>query len=926
MDVSREPKVGATADAENTDMAGQKTDTAKRTFDALSKLAESDSEPEMDTQSRPPARTNLVARLKPQLSDNSSDSSEDDEDDGDAYERVKKMLMAGPEEKAPPAKPAQPTRHISASSSEDEEDMPVRRQRVVRKEPSNSLKASSPTMARSRTSSPGLFVTPDASPVKKSTRIFSASDDDEGTTATEGHNQDLEERVRRIRAERLALQKKEQQADLRKEKAARRNAGSDSSDGENGRRLTQSTRPARKAGKKALEEMAREQQRISRNMQLTHQAKTKKKYNTKDLLRRFAPAHADADAEIVQSMPTPEASSIHHSSDAEQRETPPSSPPTQQTDSVEPRKLDKGKERADERPRTPQPMVEAQSTHADTEMVELSDSDDEPQKSRTTSRFPVFDRIPQAQNRQAASYVLLRHLAHLTSPGKSGPKDRKSMNMSELQASLAQKAREQALKERLEKIEDLRRRGIHVETEEEREKHQLEVEDLVAQFEKAREEDRKLAKREREEAKKNGETIDELPSSDESDDDDYVGSGDEGAVEHENAGGSEQEAELELSGSEDEDMGDVDEEDQDEMAAPDSPIDDAADESQDEADQPDHDNDAAASEAEDEAPLPPVRQQTGKRSRHVVLDDEDEDEGETDSKAEKAAAQATQLPSQTQEMDAMAAFGFDNAAGGIGLTQAFASSMATLNSKINQSHALDDEPEQDSMDFFKSLPDTQAGASFTDTADMIVPNSQQAANQQDEAQASLGMSSLMQTIDLEPTQQSEMFEPTQDTGFQLPRSPAGLDQPPSTIDTVMMSVAESPMPKKKGRLQRGRRAVPVLSDIDDDADVSDVEAEQPNGTAVSEDAFAILAKAAKRQKKLAEKFNKKTSWAKEAVQEQAEESEDEYAGLGGASDEDSGEDDEELAEMIDSNDVKVNERELAAFYAYVYPSRFVTLS
>lgn len=924
MDSAPEPQVGVIADAVNTDMAGQQTDTTKRIFNALSKLAESDSEPEMDTQPRPPARTNLVSRLKLQLSDDSSESSEDEEDDGNAYERVKRMLMSAPEEKTPQTKAAQHAKQFSASSSEDEEEMPGRRQRVLRKERSESAKASSPTMVRSRTPSPGLFVTPDASPVKKATRTLSASDKEE-EPAKDSHNKDLEERVRRIRAERLALQKKERQAERRKDMSARRDAGSDTSDGESGRRLTQSTRPARKAGKKALEEMAREQQRISRNMQLTHQVKTKKKYSTKDLLLRFAPAQAGATSDIVQSMPTPAASSVHHSSEAELRDTPPSSPPTQKTDLLELRKLGKGKGRANEPRASPQPMAKPQSTSEDAEMVELSDSDDELQKSWSTSRFPVFDKIPQSWNQQAESYVLLRHLAHLTSPGKMGSKGPKSMNMTELQASLAQKAREQALEERLEKIEDLKRRGIHIETEEEREKHQLEVEDLVAQFEKAREEDRKLAKREHEEAKKNGETVDELPSSDESDDEDYVGSGDEGAVEQGNAEGSEAEAELELSGSsEDEEMGEVDEDDEpDEMAEPDGLIGNAAAESQDDADRPDDNHDVEASDAEEEGPLPPVRAQTGKRSRHVVLDDEDDDHEETEN-AEEASAQATQTPSQPQEIDAMAAFGFDNPAGGIGLTQAFASSMANLNSKFDQVHALDNEPEQDSMDFFKSLPETQAGASFADPADLIVPNSQQPANQRDEFQASLGMGSLMQMVEMEPTQRSETFEPTQDTGFQLPRSPAGLDQPPSTINTVMLAVAESPMPKRKGRLQRGRRAVPELSDIDDDADVSDVEAEHPHGTAVSEDAFAILAKAAKRQKKLAEKFNKKTSWAKEAIQEQAEESEDEYAGLGGVSDEDSGEDDEELAKMIDTNDVKVNERELAAFYAYVYPS-YVTI-
>jgi mediator of replication checkpoint protein 1 len=51
------------------------------------------------------------------------------------------------------------------------------------------------------------------------------------------------------------------------------------------------------------------------------------------------------------------------------------------------------------------------------------------------------------------------------------------------------------------------------------------------------------------------------------------------------------------------------------------------------------------------------------------------------------------------------------------------------------------------------------------------------------------------------------------------------------------------------------------------------------------------------------------------VEEQADESEDEYAGLGGASDEDSGEEDEEVEKMMDHGEVEADERKLAAFYA-----------
>ena len=72
---------------------------------------------------------------------------------------------------------------------------------------------------------------------------------------------------------------------------------------------------------------------------------------------------------------------------------------------------------------------------------------------------------------------------------------------------------------------------------------------------------------------------------------------------------------------------------------------------------------------------------------------------------------------------------------------------------------------------------------------------------------------------------------------------------------------------------------------------------------------------AKEQKKKEETFNKRTSAAREHLDEQAYESDDEYKGLGGASDEDSGEEDADLAEMIDTSDVKVDERKIAALFA-----------
>ncbi|KAF2001895.1 hypothetical protein P154DRAFT_544776 [Amniculicola lignicola CBS 123094] len=823
------------------------------------------------------------------------------------------------------------------SSSDGEDDFPVRavkaRRLVARKEKSASPRTSRSTTPRSRHSSPGLFFTPDASPVtSKGSKSVPRADNSAGSPQR-ATNTDLEARVKRIRAERQAKQK-EAREQARLNKLASKGTHDDSDDGPDsdpdgatGKLLTQSSRPTRKAGKKAMEEMIREQEKIRRNMQLTHQAKTKKRYGAKDLLSRFN--FASEAAPIV--LPTPEASYAMMSSDVEgnqESDTPPTSPPSQEDTAEKPhreaspetplitpevqekenlvpvleptspavQKVDKGKGRALEFQHVPvnplvpnaQPLLVRNALlkpkkPTAVEMVELSDSDDDAKAIQSKSRFPVFDRLPEKSKKESSSLLHLRHLAHLTSP-KRKVKGKVSLNSTELQWSLQQKARQQAHEAREEKIEELRARGIHIETEEEREKFQLEIEDLAGRLQKAREEDMKLGKLERDEAKKNGETIDGLVSSDESEDEDYVGSEVEEAGDAEE-GEDEEDADVELSGSEEE----MDEE---ETVDPEGLVDMEADEDMD-----------------DDTVNAPVRSRAVRKSRNVVLDDDDE-EGEI---ARPSTPKATPTQMATQD-DPMAAFGFGKGGVDISLTQAFAGTMADLESDSQAAHPLDKLPEQDSMDFLRSLPDTQPAAFFRPTTDFLVPNSQTQEDTQNGGMSELHLG-ISQLIENSPvfsrTQMSDVPEPTQDAGFELSRSPAGIAPSSSTVDTIMMSVLESPVVQRKGRLQR--RAA-KLSDIDDDnmsaySGDSDHEVSQK-----AKDAFLALKKGAKKQRKI-DNFNKKTSWARDAIEEQAEESEDEYAGIGGASDEDSGEEDEELAKMIDQNDVHVDERQLAQFYA-----------
>jgi mediator of replication checkpoint protein 1 len=860
-----------------------------------------------------------------------------------AYLRMKQRLAAAKETQEQQAqKPI--SIQATAISSDEEESMPVRK--PVRKSAGNtrsSPRASPSPSARSRQSSPGLFVSPGPSPVKKRSPVQIPAGPDSGELSQRASATDLQERVRRIRAERLAKQK-EEAAQSAQQKASRRSSKQDAisdDDAEVDRRLTQQSKPTRRAGKKAMEAMARDQQRISRNMQLTHQSKTKKRYTTKDLFTKFG-FNAPEEEEMT-APPTPEKTAGLVSSDVEapaMHDTPPTSPPRQEdmmekhtveADNMTPKaaviedlddttpvpsKLEKGKGRAPEFAHLPtrtwpaqaQPVtvhqVQVPVGAVEDMMVELSDSDDEA-KQAPKSRFAVFDKIRTKEQDESKSFVTLRHLAHLTSP-KQTRKGPKTISRSEMHFSLAQRARQQAQKAREEKIEELKRRGIHVETAEEREKHQMEVEDLVAQFEKQRQEDLKLAKMEKKEAKANGEA-DELPSSDE-EDEDYIGSGEENAAEDDNdEQEDEEEAELELSGSEDEPMGDDDAE---AASAANDLIDGAAEEDggTEAVDLPMAEVDEVADD--DDEPALPVRKSTTKRTRRVV---EDDDESDNEAKIPGS-------PTQQATQDAtMAAFGFGHSSPGPGLTQMFAGTMANL----NDSQATQEEAEQDSLDFLRSLPETQPGVTFSQTNDTLVPNSQLFATPRKESQAgaetqfSLGIGDLVGPSPSK-TQLSEAPEPTQDAGFSFSRSPAGFMAPISTVETVMMSVAESPIKKRNGKLQRGRREATVdLSDADEDlghadAELSDVDDIQRPPK--HRDAFRAMQKGAKKQKAL-EAYNKKTSAAKDVVEEQADESEDEYAGIGGASDDDSGEEDEDLKNMIDQSDVKVDERQIAAFYA-----------
>ena len=903
-------------------------------------------------------------------------------DGEDAYNRIRRQLLSGKGKQKSEDKLAQ-NEYGSDKVTSGEEEFPIQasrfRRRAKRKSKSPTPRTSPSSTPRSRGSSPGLFVSPRATsptqliPLKQTT----AADSDSDALFNPVHNARFQELVARKRAERKAQEeesRKKEREKLRLEALSARSrrferVDSDSDeDGEAGRRLTQQARPTRKASKKALEELSRETQRMNRNMQLAHQAKTKKKITTKDLFARFNFRQEDAGVVICpEGVQENNGSSVLASSDVEgqhEHNTPPTSPPSQDEHSVKEvegsvvlpaaaenidineelltwdevqdefiKRVDKGKGRAVESqhiPINPRVMQTTRSVFARNVRVVLPnkslskeidlDSDEDLQIVKPKSRFPVFDHLPKEENKDSRSLLTLRALAHLTSPGKQRQNGRTSMNPVELQASLQRRARQQAQIEREEKLNELRARGVIIQTEEEREKDQLELENLL---ERARKEAMELAKKEKENAKKDGKGDAEqgFMDSEDEEDDDWEGSSDEeveddGGVE---LSGSEEEMqvieELEGDGSDEESVGE--DEDADENMESSRLFNREAKEDGEEDSEQDNRN--ANEEASDEETIPvPVRRRTLNRFRHVI-DEDDSDDG----------SQRKYKPSQSTQDDGMAAFGFDNAnETSLGLTQMFAGTMANLRSQSQSADGLNDDSEQDSLAFLRNVPMATLpdfDTIITNTPqDFVVPNSQVSTSQQkDESTTaaepliSLNLSqfkSQSQTT-FSHTQLSDIPEPTQDVGFELSRSPAGLVAPPSTIDTVIMAVTESPIVKKKGRLLRCKEAVLALSDVDEDEAAPSLDSGGDDEFEISANAFDVMRKAARKPPPV-DNFDKKKSEAKGMVEEQAEESEDEYAGLGGQSDDESGgELDEEVAKMIDEGEVHVDERKIAAFYA-----------
>lgn len=807
------------------------------------------------------------------------------------------------------------------------------------------------------------------------------------------------------------------------------------------------TRPSRQASKKALEEMNRETQRMQRAMQLAHEAKTKKKIPTSTLFERFNfNPGGHAAKEKLQSSSRPQTPTSAKSTDAEMRdqETPPSSPPARVEDvlgkdlvglqsqagatvpqptTTRPEKqaedndddfpdlmdmqafarkpVDKGKgkartpERDTKRPSKRQVRIKLppmQANRVDLGSWSNQDSGDDDDlvilDERRSKLDALFERAPKDKTKESRSLYALRQLAHLNSPERKAHRktDKAAMTPGQLQAFLNQRARDQAKLEKERRMEMLKAKGIHIQTEEERERDREQVEDMVA---RARREAEEIMAREREDAKKekrSSSTADPLAWDDSASDDDYVEGDNQSAAEVELSGSDVDEEDEEMVdgeavGEENDDAGEQDRGNQDSAARP-FVDEDAEEDSGSEASSsglsfvdPDEEEErhrwGASDEEADEAPafaqarrpkrptaivpdeeaddVPALmRARRQKRLTAIISDDEDGSDVEATPKPKTHPSTMTPAP-KSRTVDITPAPNSDspevpksvlrsanktfipglpvNAGGpaGLGLTQIFA---GTMDSQAGA--PFEGSPSQP-MPTFDNFPDSQFSQKATDSADGMVFDSQPVpATQQNETQTgdesqiefnfsqsqTHGLDSLLRDDIM--TQASDGMNPTQDDGFQdwTPLKERFIEPLSATADTVAHDASQavdlshqSPLVQKRGRLIRKAAAA---SDSEEEIEGAD--------SITKPTAFNVLQDAAAKEKKrkAREEFIKKKSKAKEMVHEQAEESEDEYAGLGGVDGEDSDDDDAaSVHEMIDDQ-TQNNQADgvaLAKFYA-----------
>ncbi|KAF8433626.1 hypothetical protein BGX38DRAFT_1289702 [Terfezia claveryi] len=557
--------------------------------------------------------------------------------------------------------------------------------------------------------------------------------------------------------------------------AAELDRDSSDEDSEGARALESSMRPRQKraAGKKAMEDMARETARLARGMQLVHESKTKRKIGKEELFAKFGfrqqkvPSAAEG-GKVAEKQPEVkvEEMSIERKAEIKNDEEvktsiaqdilnafgvgdvddiPPSTtmsttvPSLDKEFNLPPVKVDFSKY-----PIT----IDSGGDDSDIEIVDpstLSTQAKAKQETQLHSKYAALQArklaILEAQQKEKRSRELakkesaisdLRKRSGNTRPLNKSPNQKSKLNPKILSAILLQKSRQQAIKDREEKIAELVAKGVYIPTREEMMKA---VDSVQEQMEKARLEAERIKKKEKKEMRLaailRGETV---PDED-SEEEEYVRESGNEYDEEEDGDWAEKEGQeglYELSGEEEEDiLGSGDEEEAsgvDDFSDEEKGEDDGDEEGQEEqkengdeemnwgdvqvrssfiADEAGEDGEEEGEEDDDIESKNVVPKTRRPRRKPYIIDDDDSDE-ETITGPDAMDLDPTSIPSTpAKSKNPFAAFaGFDDVP--MGLTQMFQGTIASPDSPKPPSPSASHK--QKSKNPFAAFPDIDVGA------------------------------------------------------------------------------------------------------------------------------------------------------------------------------------------------------------------------
>jgi len=506
---------------------------------------------------------------------------------------------------------------------------------------------------------------------------------------------------------------------------------------------------------------------------------------------------------------------------------------------------------------------------------------------------------------------LSRMGAYEAMPQKGNKPSRPSIGPKALEMQLRKKAKDQARQQQLERIAELKAKGIDVQTAEERE---IEVEMFENLLEKARLEAQKLRKVEMAIAQEEGDDDDKAIeiSDDEDEDYDYEASGSEEELRDEADEEDDEDNELVQAADERNREGS----DDDEMQSDDAEVDENPASGYSPAIEPKTIQAAQNNSLKTPAPLSRKLRQS-----HIIVDDDDEMEQDFVHELPVNCARAVEDP--------FAAFNFDanNMSDTLlSPTQAFQATMQTLTQAT----------QEESFDILRRIAPPSVSSlppTIPDMFDIYTQQRENDGNQSSCVPGSQVRESQRMSLNWEPQlpetpvpvslhreasalNETPGWEPTQDGGLPSPwmmglrreSTFEVMNEQHETQETVPLRVSESPAPSnappKRGKLVR-RQAL-VIPD-DSEGEMPTVSDRDPKRDAFKEMArrrAAVLTTADR------EEVDKEM---KRMMDEQAEESEDEYAGLGG--DDFVAPETEEDKAMIDSSHIDVDELALAAHFA-----------